>query len=327
MSLSATTSVNRRAILRLSLSCSNRCLFCAQDGVAGEEAVSEADLAAALAGLRREHDEISLVGGEPSLSPLLPQAIAQAKALGFNRIGLQSNGGSLGDPGVLGGLVQRGLSDLHITVLGAEPTVHDYHTGRVGSFVGLMNALHTARSQQVLTVATTLLTRSNFRVLGGIPALLRSRGVVGWCVALPHARGRAERAFDRLVPRLGLAVPFALHAVEGARRQGLPSWVRGAPLCTLGPLGDRAFRDDEPRSFASVCDGCAARSACVGLDPTYVRRFGETELSRQESAPAESSAPAVLRRIFVGAGEMAPLEGAVAARLESPRLQPLPVIG
>lgn len=325
MSESASPPASRRATLRLSLRCDNRCLFCAQAGLHGED-LSAAALAVALPALRAGHDELSFVGGEPTLSPLLAEALSRAKALGFGRLGLQSNGGNLGEAKVLPALVERGLSDLHLTVLGAEPAVHDYHTGRAGSFEAVLKALQAARAHGLLTVVTTVLTRSNFRVLATLPPLLRARGVAGWSIAVPHARGRAEAAFDRLVPRLGLAVPFALHAIESARRLGLPAWLRGAPLCTLGPLGSRALPDPEPRSFAPGCEGCQARSACPGVDHTYARRFGAGELTRQGAAATATDAPAHLERLFVGTGELAPLAGLVVDRLLTPRSQTLPVV-
>jgi len=302
-------------------------VFCAQEGL-GEPPVRE-DLVARLPALRAEADEITFVGGEPTLSPALVAAIAAARTAGFLRIGIQTNGRRLRDRAFTDGLAAAGLSDVHVSVHGAEAAVHDYHTGRDGSFSELLAGLVAARGAGLRIAATTVLTRSNFRALHGLPALLARAGVAGWLIEIPRVAGRAAAVFDRVVPRLGLALPFALHALDLAQALHLPAYLRGAPLCLVGPFAARTLAD-EPRAFGGACDGCSVRDRCPGLDEVYLERFGADELRTLKLAlpVVEEHGPAALRRMFVGVGELAPAPAGGAVPPPAAQLRrSLPVLG
>jgi len=82
--------------------------------------------------------------------------------------------------------------------------------------------------------------------------------------------------------------------------------VRGAPLCAMGPLAKRAL-PGEMRAYGAPCEGCAARSTCVGVDEKYLARFGSGELTTLAVRPAGSDASPAVARMFVGVGEMSGL--------------------
>ena len=252
---------------------------------------------------RREHDELTFTGGEPTLDEDLAAHIAAAKALGFRRIGLQTNGRLLARSGHVESLARAGLTDVHFSIHGAEAAVHDYHTGAPGSFAEALAALSSVRAEGLAVAVTTVVTRSNFRVLATLPRLLASRGVAAWLLAVPRVAGRARAVFDRVVPRLGLAMPFALHALAVAETLGLPAWIQGAPACLLGPFAARALYD-EARAYGGACDACEAKPSCPGADADYLARFGGDELTPcKPIAPADAHAS--LRAMFLGVGEMA----------------------
>lgn len=165
---------------------------------------------------------------------------------------------------------------MELPLHGARAEVHDWVAGAPGDFTRALDALHAARSLGLELGAWTLLTRSNARVIGELPSLLRARGVRRWVVVVPRAEA-APDPFTRVVPRLGLAIPAALAAIEAARGRGVEAWIEGAPRCLLGPLADRAV-ESAPRAFAPVCAGCRARAACPGVDGAYLARFGAAEL-------------------------------------------------
>lgn len=231
---------------------------------------ADEDLEAALRALRPTCDEVTFA------ATLAPEAVALARSLGFTRVGVQSDGRAL-TAEALTALAEAGATDLHVALYGASALVHDYHTA-AGSFEGLAAALATARALQVTAVVTTPLTRSNARSLGDLPAWLLDRGVAAWAVAIPRTAGLRTSAFDRLFPRLALALPYALHALEQARRKALPAWIRGAPWCLLGPYATRSL-PDAPRAYGAMCEACPTRARCPGVDAVYLDRFRGDELS------------------------------------------------
>lgn len=241
----------------------------------------DGDPTARLRALRPSADEVTLAGPWPEGA--LPGAVRAARAEGFGRVGVALDGRGGAGAEALGELARAGLTDLHAAVYGAEGAVHDYHAGE-GSLDAVGRCLARARSLGVTAVVTTPLTRSNARSLGALPPWLAARGVAAWAVAVPRTPGARGVAFDRVYPRLAMALPYALHAVEGARKAALPAWVRGAPWCLLGPYASRAL-PEEPRAYGPMCAACPARGRCPGVDAAYLERFRGDELSPARLAP------------------------------------------
>jgi hypothetical protein len=302
----------------LSRECNNRCIFCGQ---AGLPPAGDRDLEAELREARDASDRLTLVGGEPTLDAALPDVVSLAKTRGFRSIVLQTNGAKL-DEALAAELARRGLTGVHLSIHGAEARVHDYHTGNPGSFVRLLAALDAARSAKLFVSVTTVVTRSNFRVLSPIPALVSERGASAWMLAFPAAAGRASVAVDRIVPRYGLAVPYALHAIDAAARLRLPAVISGVPSCLLGPFASSAL-PEAPRVFADACGNCEARETCAGVDAYYLGRFGGDELSPGARIARD---PSVLQlaQFFVGPGELARPD---AVTVESQPRRALPMLG
>jgi hypothetical protein len=313
--------VRARATARVTLECNNACIFCGQAGVEGNRPPHDQ-----LSEARSCADEVTFVGGEPTLDPRLRDHVALARSMGFVRVGLQTNGRRLGEPGYAASLATAGLTDVHVSIHGSESAVHDYHTGSQGSLAETLGGLAAARASGLEAAVTTVLTRSNFRALGGLPRLLSSRGVAGWLVSVPRAAGRLSAGFDRIMPRLGLALPFALSALEAGEVLGIDVWIAGAPRCLLGPLARWALFDGA-RAFAVECEGCPARQGCTGLDGAYLERFGGDELSpaRLRSTPRDAGRDTRIARMFVGPGELA-ITAAPPSPVPKPKVA-LPIAG
>jgi hypothetical protein len=299
------SSTIRRAALLLGHDCDNACVFCAQ----AEIGVAElGDPREALSSLREQHDELSFVGGEPALAPRLLELVSLARELGFSAIGLQTNARRLAtDAALFEQLIAAGLSDLHLSIHGSSADAHDYHTGQPGSFAACLSLLERAQRAGLTIVVTTVLTRSNFRELPKLPSALKRRGVAGWLLEAVRPFGRAADQFARVIPRFGMALPWALHGLEQARRNDLSAWIRGAPLCALGPFAASALLDT-PRAGhgQEPCMTCPARDRCSGVDSAYLQVFGSKELSAREARPLAEfdEGRARLMRMFVGVGPL-----------------------
>lgn len=163
---------------------------------------------------------------------------------------------------------------IQLSLHGPTAAAHEYHTGETGSFAVALDALAAARREGTRATVTTWITRSSFRVLADMIPLLSERGVAEWHLEVPIVE---REAFDRVAPRLALALPYALHAVDRARKAGVRAFVRGAPLCLLGPYARFALPSD-PRAYGVPCVRCAARPDCCGVQQAYLDRFHADEL-------------------------------------------------
>lgn len=222
--------------------------------------------------------------------------------------------------------LSEGTGGLHVWLHAGAAAGHDFHAG-AGSFAAAVAGLERAAGRRI--AVSTLLTRSNARVLVELPGLLQAHGVSAWRVVAPRLVGTPVRApggvqvagvgaLDGLLPRLSVALPPALQALALARRLGLAIAVVGAPLCLLGPFAGVSLPGRGV--FAAACEGCAARARCPGVDAGYLDRFGGDELSPRGLRAAEGApAPAEL---FLGTGvleqvatDMSPGTGPARRRL------------
>jgi pyruvate-formate lyase-activating enzyme len=295
-----------RAAVRLGFDCDNQCVFCAQAGHAGDVGHDES-VREQLAKLREDHDEVTFIGGEPTLDSRLLSVIAEARALGYTAVGLQTNARRLvGDAGLFTALIDAGLSDLQLSIHAPTAEAHDYHTGRVGSFAACIELIARAQRADITVVVATVVTRSNFRELAKLPPVLKRRGVAAWLLEVARPYGSAADNFARVVPRVGMALPWALHALEQARRNALSAWIRGAPLCALGPfaVSSLARQGVEP-DWPPPCRACPSQPHCPGIDPAYVEVFGHGELRPVAMrSPEFDDGRRRLMRMFVGVGEL-----------------------
>lgn len=182
-------------------------------------------------------------------------------------------------------------SFLCLAIHGPTAEAHELHTGRPGSFEAAMQALAEARTQGRPVVVASRLTRSSCRSLVAVAERLAAHGVAGWAIVWPRV-AQPVTSTSRVVPRLGIAVPHALRAVQRARQRGIPVVIAGVPSCTLGPFAAQGLRPGVEGAAAGVypgiCDRCSARPGCSGLDPWYLDRFGPEEL---RPVPAVARAP------------------------------------
>jgi len=315
----------RRSAVSLGRTCDSLCVFCAQRGLEPRTSTDAEVLRELEESRAAGSDGVTFVGGEPTLDGRLEAFVTRARKLGYARVGVQTNGWALGEPGRVDALAHAGLTDVHLSIHGAEARVHDWHVGRAGAFDAAMRAWSAARAAALEVVVATVLTRSTFRGLAPMPRWLASRGAAGWCIEVPRWRGDAATAADRVVPRLALALPFALHAIDGAEALGLPAFVRGAPSCLLGPWASRALEGDT-RDYGAACRECPSRAGCAGVDAEYLARFGDGEITACAQVARDDRYPEV-RAMFVGLGEMAPPSPvAVAPSPERARVA-LPLLG
>jgi hypothetical protein len=291
------------ARLALGRACDNACVFCAQEGLPRDSRPDE-EILAALAQLKEGSDRVTFTGGEPGIDGRLESMVARAKSAGFSGIGVQTNGRALAVEGKIERLRRAGLTDVHLSLHGAEARVHDWCVGVSGAFDHAVRTLRAARAAALEVVVVTVVAKPNFRVLAPIARLLSASGVTAWCLDVPSWRGRAATAADRVIPRLALALPFGLHAVDVANASGLPVFLRGAPSCLLGPFARFAL-SGSPRAYGKVCETCASRGVCPGVDAEYLARYGEGELAPCATV-ARDGRHERLRAMFVGPGEMAP---------------------
>jgi hypothetical protein len=221
---------------------------------------------------------VDFVGGEPTIHDELQEAIGLARRIGFERIGLQTNGRRLAYRSYTELLVTAGLTHVDVSLHGPTAPVHEFHTTVEGSF------------QQTVAGGTESAgsgPRDGDHDRGH--ALERAPHV--------HARGRGHRAGRDAVARRDRATRWpgrrrcatdraaldGRRAFSSRRRTGLhrrtpvacaSAACRRASLrrCLAGWI--RIF----PFKLSMRCGGCALRETCPGVDPVTSRCTVDAEL-------------------------------------------------
>ena len=266
--------------------CNNGCRFCSQaDLPVGE---TPTDIAARLAqayasGARR----VEFAGGEPTLHDGLNDWVAGARRLGFECIGVQTNGRRLAYPAYTAQLAAAGLTHVDISLHGANAEIHEFHTTVPESFRQTIAGIRRSLAAALGTAVTTAVTRSNVHGMTAVATVLATLGVRHWRVILTQSVGRAATDARRLLPRWETTAHHLIEAERVAAAASCRMVVGGLPPC-IAPVLSRWVDRDLPSAFAAPCAGCGFREACPGIDPGYLASYGDTELRPFSGATALS---------------------------------------
>lgn len=275
-----------KLIINLTYRCNNKCEMCAIGG----RPKRDRELAAC-ADLLREYREngfrtADFDGGEPTLHPDLLKIVSTARALGYERINVTTNGRRLRDRAFASRLLLSGITDLLVSLYGHTAALHESITGVRGSFeqtaAGIRNAVR-LRPERIAFGVNTVLTEKNYRAAAEIGGFIASLGVAKWNVQFPTPHGRAEA---RHQPDLDAACAV-MADVSRAFAGRLDIRVINLPPCMMpDPAGasltdaekfswHMAFVDTPPENLGSYlaktrvriprCADCVCRIVCEGV--------------------------------------------------------------
>ncbi len=281
--------------LRVGYGCNQRCRFCDQGDARDRLGDARADeVKAALAAIPHREGVI-LAGGEVTLRPDLPALVQAARALGFKRVALQTNGHILASKGAAAGLRSLGLTDVAVAIHAPDADTHDWVTATPGSFRRAVAASRAAHASGLTLYVSTVLTRTTTPLAARMVLLARSLGAGTIRFTPCREEGAAIAEARMLAPRLSLVAEALVAAAEVGREAGVAVEVVGMPLCLATEL--RALAADrldgrgpdrvsafgvgearEARGYGDDCARCTLRTVCPGVEAAYLRRWGAEEL-------------------------------------------------
>lgn len=281
--------------------CNCRCRFCVVDPAAAGQAM---DGACALRHLKGARDEgataVDFGGGEPTLRKDLPALARAAKDLGYESVGVKSNGLRLCYPEVVAELLDAGVGHFSVSVWGASPAAHDALSRTEGSFemmeMGVKHVLDLGGSVSAEVLLTTE-TVPRLPRLGEALFDLGLRDLRLWLYSLFGSAG----ALPELLPRLAEAGRSIVETAALLGKKGVRLSTTHVPPCFL-PGAEAVYRDIAASELVIVtpggsfraetspfeagektprCRGCRERPRCAGLRPEYLRRFGDGEVAKR----------------------------------------------
>jgi cyclic pyranopterin phosphate synthase len=279
--------------------CNHRCLGCAATDHGPSR--SHAQLLASLdEGRRLGIEQLWIGGGEPTLRPDLLALVRAARARGYRRNRLQTNGALLSYPDRCQRLKDAGLTEIAFSIQGADELTHDRFCRVPGAFDRLLSAIEHAKGSGLSLEADVLLYRSTTAALPALVSRFFLLGIPRFRVWMMGPEGAASAAAEVLAEEPRIAeVQAALETTLALALSHDPEHLISlhTPACRtpararffapdLGLLvhdaGGGSFRLEssplEGGSHPPVCDGCTLRPRCGGLRAGYLARHGAGEL-------------------------------------------------
>lgn len=341
----------RTAILYIAERCNQSCVFCLEEDGTWNEFVdpSTQEVHATLAELRgRGAQHITFMGGETFFRKDLPRILAEARRLGFTRVGVTTNGTVISKPGFIGELVRAGLDFIEFSLHGHTRELANAIGGTHFTFERQAAALAELDALgSLFTIINVVICRENHRHLAeiaryvceGFPRIpARFKFKFASMVGLALERARRGELLRHAEVDLGPA--FALLAARG-----VPFWSYNVPLCRLGEhaahsheLGTMVAGEDyfdfdhraAPEYYDSgdqlegrvwpdpPCGACPSRPLCCGVEEPY--RLAAGELTG-ELRPRDDDGLALVAAALRSRGED---PGRAPARLADLRQRPRP---
>lgn len=291
----------QRVDLKVGFACNNRCHFCVQgDKRARYAPRSSEELRAVLREeLARGVAGVVFTGGEPTMRRDLPDLVAYARDLGYEKIQIQSNGRMFAHAGYVRRLVDCGANEFSPALHGHVAALHDYLTDAPGAFAQTVTGIRNLKTLGQFVLTNTVVTRSNYRNAPEIARLLVMLGVDQLQLAFVHPLGTAGAEFEAIVPRMELAAPYLAEALAVAARAGRRVMTEAVPPCVLpgweGAIAERIiprtaiydaevtigdytqYRREEGKLKGPDCPRCVHFAWCEGPWREYPKRFGWEE--------------------------------------------------
>lgn len=283
MPLPGESRVGERLHVCVGYACNNNCVFCMEDDRQGRYQRLVAQTAGDVRRmLTREPGirEVMFTSGEPTLHECLPDYVRMARDLGYEVIGLITNGRRLAYRPYLETLLEAGLNHVLVSIHGPDARTHDALVRTRGAFAqalrGLANlAVLKGRYPRLKVHTHCVLNRRNARKVGPYLDAMRPFHVDQHVFSVMMPEGRGARLMDTLMPRYSdVAAEFERVLATRSADEVARVFLLDIPYCTTTRLPDSVrgyveryfhFEPDGSVHFDQVRDGLARDLAEDGL--------------------------------------------------------------
>jgi MoaA/NifB/PqqE/SkfB family radical SAM enzyme len=277
--------------IRLVDRCNQRCHFCNVDERSPGH-VSE------LAQVRRLVDDqiaagqklVTFSGGEPTLSPLLPEAVKLALERGAEHVLLQTNAVLL-DEARTKALKEAGLGLAFVSLHAADPALSDRLTRAPGTHARTLRGIDNLVAAGVQVMINCVVNDLNHHDLTALVDLVAERWQrrVWFSFSFVSPEIRIDSDLE-VVPPLSKVLPDVVAALRRAQTHGLKVSCAdrcGFPPCVLVEFAevlDFFVEHPAPRELGHdrvqgpECATCAVRASCLGVWRGYAARHGTADL-------------------------------------------------
>ena len=285
--------------LRVNGVCNAGCTFCA---LSGARTLSESEFLRAVDTLNTDRAqgaaELRVSGGEPLIEPRLDELIHRARANGYERIVLETNGTMAAEPGRAEALAGAGLTHALWTFYGRDVTTADGLFQMSGAHEAALDGARALAAAGISVEARTPLANELLEELPALPFWLKENlpEISVWRLRPLFQNQHPD--FDRsqlpALDQLGEAISKACREARLADIQVVFEDAVGLPLCLFRHNAHAlsAWVSQRPRRGApshekqDACAECPVADRCAGLPLAYADRRGTFEARAFKRVPA-----------------------------------------
>ncbi len=276
--------------IQLNRTCNQKCLFCSNPDNGNVLDLNQAQFYIDDF-VKKNYQGVIFTGGEPTLNPILNEAIKYAKLKGLETR-IITNGQNTADFKVLNDLKNVGLDLMHVSIQSFDPKVQDYLSQNPGSLKNILKTLLNARRLAIPVNINMVINSLNAKSLDkNIKFFLVKFPEINHFVFNnldPEMNRVAQNKF--VVPKLADFKASLKRAFEYLLKFGKSFRAERVPLCYMADFGEfstetRKIIKGEERSIlfldnrndpyrvqknfyykkAPQCANCSLKDICAGL--------------------------------------------------------------
>lgn len=301
---------NKRVDVKIGFSCNNCCKFCAQGNKRDRyNDKSKDEIKRIIDEAIKEHDEIVFTGGEPTIRNELPELVEYAKAKGFKKIHIQSNGRRFAYKSYCEELIQSGANVFGLAIHGHNAKVHENLTNAKGSFNQTLQGIKNLVDLDQIVLINIVVNKLNYKHLPDIAEMLIDIGVNKYQFAFIHINpiiANDKDLIEEIIPRKKEVIPYIKKGLDKGIKAGVGVATEAIPFCLLEnykeyisengkiPNGDvydakqvikdfESHRKREGKKKSEKCKQCKYYDKCEGPWKEYPEIFGWEEFQPIEA--------------------------------------------
>ena len=224
--------------------CNNNCVFCMEEDRDGRYENNSAMTRERVRWMLESHkgaEEVCFTSGEPTTRPELPEFVAWAKALGYERISTMTNGRRLSHLPYAAALAKAGMNRFYVSIHGHDKKLHEGLTRTPDSFEQTVAGLDSVAKLKRFGVelhTSTVVTKRNLPQMREIYSFLRGHGVDQVVFNVMQANGRAETNFEHIFPTYTETAAVFRELVATSKEPRPMAFLVDIPLCTTEGVPD-----------------------------------------------------------------------------------------
>ena len=262
--------------------CNNLCIFCFESDREFSKKTTQ-DLKKEMKIIRKNFDFINIMGQEPTLRKDIIELIIYAKKIKFKEVGITTNGRMFAYSNFTRKILDSGLSQIGLTMMGKSASIHDFHTRTKGSFkqslVGIKNIMLYKKSSFSFLL-NFMVTQKNFKDLIEIVGFYANLGFREINIGHIMPINKTIAGSKLIVARMDKVVPYLIKCQEKYGDKIKFLFVE-YPACSFPKkyryLSFPCLEENPDKIRIRLCDKCEYNDKCIGISKSYLALYGESE--------------------------------------------------